>query len=118
MLVIHHQGERIDLIPAAHIPVTLNGIADFNIANALAAAAMCFLHGVPVDTIRESLATLTNSFSDSPGPLTIRDAPRRRSILDHPPNPAGERKTDRSGQSVPVPEDLGGPPPPTKNTTP
>src|SRR3546814_13678432 len=40
MLVIHHQGERIDLIPAAHIPVTLNGIADFNIANALAAAAM------------------------------------------------------------------------------
>src|SRR3546814_14252147 len=74
MLVIHHQGERIDLIPAAHIPVTLNGIADFNIANALAAAAMCFVHGVPVDTIRESLATFTNSFSDSPGRLNIRDA--------------------------------------------
>ncbi|EQB06485.1 cyanophycin synthetase [Sphingobium indicum] len=89
MLVIHHQGGRIDLMPAAHIPVTLNGIADFNIANALAAAAMCFVHGVPVDTIRESLATFTNSFSDSPGRLNIRDAHGRRFILDYAHNPAG-----------------------------
>src|SRR3546814_2187549 len=50
---------------------------------------MCFVHGVPVDTIRESLATFTNSFSDSPGRLNIRDAHGRRFILDYAHNPAG-----------------------------
>lgn len=89
MLVIHHSGERIELMSAAAIPATLGGLANFNIANALAAAAMCFVHEIPIDTIRESLVHFTNSFTDSPGRLNIRDAHERRFIVDYAHNPAG-----------------------------
>lgn len=89
MLVIHRSGERKELMPAAAIPATLDGIADFNIANALAAAAICFVHEIPADTIRQSLVQFTNSFTDSPGRLNIRDAHDRRFIVDYAHNPAG-----------------------------
>lgn len=38
-IVLHQQGERTELMPAADIPATLGRIAEFNIANALAAGA-------------------------------------------------------------------------------
>jgi cyanophycin synthetase len=89
LIVIHREGRRIELMQAADIPATLGGIAEFNIANALAAVAMCDAYGVPAEVIRDSLAAFSSSFDDCPGRLNIHDAHGMRFILDYAHNPAG-----------------------------
>jgi cyanophycin synthetase len=88
-IVVHRNGERIELMGAAEIPATLGGIAEFNIANALAAAAMCAAHRVPLEVIREGLSAFSSSFEDCPGRLNIHDAHGMRFVLDYAHNPAG-----------------------------
>jgi len=88
-LVLHDRGRRVELMSAAEIPATVGGIAEFNIANALAAAAMCAAHGISLDVIREGLSAFHCSFEDSPGRLNIHDAHGMRFILDYAHNPAG-----------------------------
>ncbi|MCB4858855.1 cyanophycin synthetase [Sphingobium sp. PNB] len=88
-IVIHRGEERIALMPASEIPATLGGIAEFNIANALAAVAMCFAHGVPLDAIREGLRAFTSSFEESPGRLNMMERDGIRIIVDYAHNPAG-----------------------------
>ncbi|WP_253201197.1 cyanophycin synthetase [Sphingomonas quercus] len=88
-IVLHRAGERIMVIAAAEIPATLGGIAEFNLANALAAVAMCAAEGVSLASIREGLRDFTTSFEDSPGRLNVHDAHGRRFILDYAHNPAG-----------------------------
>ncbi|MGN7999252.1 cyanophycin synthetase [Sphingomonas sp. 22176] len=88
-IVLHRGGERIEVMAAADIPATLGGIADFNIANALAAVAMCAAQRLSIDTIRDGLSPFSISFEDSPGRLNIHDAHGRRHILDYAHNPAG-----------------------------
>lgn len=90
-IVLHRAGESTELMPAADIPATLGGIAEFNIANALAAVAMCAVQRVPLDAIREGLRAFSASFEDSPGRLNIHDAHGMRCILDYAHNPAGLR---------------------------
>jgi cyanophycin synthetase len=87
-IVLHRTGERTPLMPAAEIPATLGGIAEFNIENALAAAAMTLAYGVPVDTVRRALASFTSSFEESPGRLNVDDGNGFRVIVDYAHNPA------------------------------
>jgi cyanophycin synthetase len=49
------QTEEIRIIEVAEIPVTLNGKAEFNIANALAAAAACRAHNLSTEEIAAAL---------------------------------------------------------------
>lgn len=81
--------EHIHVLQADEIPATLKGIADFNIANALAATAMCAAYGVPLETIRNGLRDFSTSYEDSPGRLNIRDVGGIRVLLDYAHNPAG-----------------------------
>jgi cyanophycin synthetase len=78
----------IDLINVADVPATLGGLASFNAENAMAAAAMAYAHGVPVDAIRKGLANFSTSFEDSPGRMNIHDAHGFRVIVDYAHNPA------------------------------
>jgi cyanophycin synthetase len=88
-IVLHRDGSREPLMGVAEIPATLDGIAEFNIANALAAVAMCAAQGIAPDTIRAGLAGFSSSFEDSPGRLNLRDAYGMRFIMDYAHNPAG-----------------------------
>jgi cyanophycin synthetase len=88
-IVLHDRAKRTELMGAAEIPATIGGIAEFNIANALAAAAMCAAHRVPLSVIRDGLSAFHCSFEDSPGRLNIHDAHGMRFILDYAHNPAG-----------------------------
>ncbi len=90
-IVIHDDHEAIPLMPVAEIPATLDGMAEFNVANALAAVAVCHAHGVPLATIRTGLSTFTTSFEQSPGRLNVFDGHGFRVILDYAHNPAGLR---------------------------
>jgi cyanophycin synthetase len=87
-IVVHRDAHRIPLMRAAEVPATINGMAEFNIANALAAAAMCAAHGVPLDTIRTGLAHFSSSYDLSPGRLNIYDGHPFRVIVDYAHNPA------------------------------
>lgn len=87
-IVTYRDGAREVLMPIADIPATLGGMAEFNIENAMAAAAMCLAHGVPPATIRRALAAFENSFEESPGRLNIDDSHGFRVIVDYAHNPA------------------------------
>lgn len=88
-LVILDGDRRIPLISVDAVPATLRGQAQFNIANALAAALIAYGLRIPVDTIAAGLASFQSSFEDNPGRLNIHDAHGFRVILDYAHNPAG-----------------------------
>jgi cyanophycin synthetase len=89
VVVVHDRGAREHVMHAAEVPATLDGMAEFNIANALAAIAMAVAHGVPVPTIRSAMATFQSSFELNPGRLNVHDGHGFRIILDYAHNPAG-----------------------------
>jgi cyanophycin synthetase len=90
-IVIHDDRDSIHLMRAAEIPATLDGLAEFNVQNALGAIAMAYAQGVPVNVIRMALSTFTTSFEQSPGRLNVFDGHGFRVILDYAHNPAGLR---------------------------
>jgi cyanophycin synthetase len=88
-LVLFRGGRREVLMKAADIPATIHGMAVFNIANALAAAAIGVGHNVPLHTIRSALATFQSSFEQNPGRLNVHDGHGFRVIVDYAHNAAG-----------------------------
>jgi cyanophycin synthetase len=56
---------EVQLVRIADIPITFGGAAPYNVANALAAAALAWSLGVPDDAIARALTTF--SASDNPG---------------------------------------------------
>ena len=88
-IVIHDEGDAIHLMRAAEIPATLDGLAEFNVQNALGAVAMAYAQGVPVNVIRMALSTYSTSFAQNPGRLNVFDGHGFRVILDYAHNPAG-----------------------------
>lgn len=87
-IVLYRANARDVLMQAGDIPATLGGIAEFNIANAMAAAAMAIAHGIPLETVRRALSGFGNSFEESPGRLNINDDHGFRVIVDYAHNPA------------------------------
>jgi cyanophycin synthetase len=88
-IVVHDRMSREHVMHAAEIPATLEGLAEFNTANALAAIAMCVAHGVPVPAIRSAMGSFQSSFELNPGRLNVHDGHGFRVILDYAHNPAG-----------------------------
>jgi cyanophycin synthetase len=88
-IAVHRDGVRELVMPAAAIPATLHGMAEFNIANACAAVAMAVAHGVRLITIRSALATFRSTYEQNPGRLNVHDAHGFRVIFDYAHNVAG-----------------------------
>jgi cyanophycin synthetase len=89
VIVAHDRGAREHVMHAAEIPATLDGMAEFNIANALAAITMALAHDVGLGTIRSALATFQSSYELNPGRLNVHDGHGFRVILDYAHNPTG-----------------------------
>lgn len=88
-IVVHQEGRRRLLMRAGEIPATLGGLAEFNVQNALAAAAMAIGGGASLQTVRLALATFGTSYEQNPGRLNIFDGHGFRVIMDYAHNPAG-----------------------------
>ncbi|MFN3944701.1 MAG: cyanophycin synthetase [Allosphingosinicella sp.] len=88
-IVLHQDGRREMVLKAGSIPATVHGMATFNIANAMAAIAMCIAHGVSLLTIRSALMTFQSTFEQNPGRLNIHDEHGFRVIVDYAHNAAG-----------------------------
>jgi cyanophycin synthetase len=88
-LVVYRDGRREALMGATDIPATLHGAATFNIANALAAAAIAIANGVPTATVKAALSSFQSTFEQNPGRLNIHDDHGFRVIADYAHNAAG-----------------------------
>ncbi|MDO9370366.1 MAG: cyanophycin synthetase [Sphingopyxis sp.] len=87
-ILLYRNGERFPIIPASDIPATLGGAAEFNVLNALAAAAITAAYGIPLPIIAAGLAAFHPSFEDSPGRLNIVNAHGIKVVVDYAHNPA------------------------------
>ncbi len=76
-------SERICAV--ADVPITLEGAARHNIANALAAAALAFAMGVSMDDVRRGLTTMTQQ--QNPGRGNVFEVDGFRVIIDFAHNP-------------------------------
>jgi cyanophycin synthetase len=90
-LVIHDGGRRLPVLHADEIPATLQGLAEFNVANALAAIAIGHAQAVPLETIAAALRGFNSSHADNPGRFNVHDGLGFRVIVDYAHNPAAMR---------------------------
>lgn len=87
VLTHRHGRERVPLVPVGEVPITDGGRAVHNVKNALAAAALAWSLGLPLEAIRSGLRSF--EASDNPGRGNIETSPRGvRVILDFGHNPA------------------------------
>jgi cyanophycin synthetase len=84
-------GKRVtDLGSVAGAPLTFGGAARYNVANALAAAALAWSLGIPDAAIAKALATFGSVPEDNPGRGWLVRAPKGpRVLFDFGHNPAG-----------------------------
>jgi len=81
--------KRTELLSVADVPVTLGGAARYNIANALAAAAIAALSGIESKFIRKGLAAFDNSVEANPGRLNHFELGGVQALVDYAHNPHG-----------------------------
>ncbi|HEV2082514.1 MAG TPA: cyanophycin synthetase [Brevundimonas sp.] len=91
MISLHDRGERHTLCPADAIPATWNGLAAFNVQNAMAAIAMAVAAGAAPARAAEALASFTSDFAQNPGRMNMHDAHGFRVVLDYAHNPEALR---------------------------
>jgi UDP-N-acetylmuramoyl-L-alanyl-D-glutamate--2,6-diaminopimelate ligase len=74
------------------VEVMLPLLGDFNVANALAAAATAWAAGAHLHDIRQGLRTFTTSFFQAPGRLNLLDVGGVRVVIDYCHNVDGMRQ--------------------------
>lgn len=87
--LVYAQGEQSHkLLSLKEIPLSMQGLAAFNIANVLAAAAACFSAGVPVAVIKQGIRTFGLQKWHNPGRCQVYRLDGVRVILDYGHNAA------------------------------
>ena len=84
-------AERRRVMGVDEIPITMGGAARYNVANALAAAAIAERLGLPIDAIRAGLARFESDAHANPGRLNRFDLGGIQAIVDFAHNPHGLR---------------------------
>jgi cyanophycin synthetase len=74
---------------AVKIPMTMGGMADFMIANALASCLAAFAQGVDIELIRRGVRTFQVSAEQTPGRMNLFDLGDYHTLVDYAHNPHG-----------------------------
>lgn len=85
-LVIRSSDPEIHVVSARNAPITIQGVATFNTANALAAVAALYGLGTPVPVIRTGIGTFHPSASQNPGRMNLIDFVDFKVIVDYAHN--------------------------------
>jgi cyanophycin synthetase len=88
-LVLARGGERIEVAPVEQVPITFDGAARHNVANALAAIGMASAIGIPVEAMATGLRRVGNNPEDNPGRANLFERDGVRVLLDYAHNPHG-----------------------------
>ena len=75
VVVLQPNGEADHLTPVVDVPVTLSGLSEHNIANALAAAAAALGLGLPREAVVEGLRTFAPDPRHNPGRMNVYSLP-------------------------------------------
>ena len=87
-LVVLTRGRVERLLPVLEVPVTLAGLASFNVANALAAAAAAIAAGLPREAVLDGLRSFRPDPAQNPGRMNVLDLDGRAVIVDMAHNEA------------------------------
>jgi cyanophycin synthetase len=90
-LALYDKGRRWPIIHAEQIPATLNGMARFNVANALAAILAGHRLGASPELMARTLRAFTSSHAENPGRFNVHDTHGFRVIVDYAHNPGAMR---------------------------
>ncbi len=94
-VIIRDSELDINICTLEQIPITFDGMIDFNISNTLAAIAA--LHGVniPIDQIRNGIMTFYPTPNQNPGRMNLFDFQKYKVLLDYGHNPESARAMHR-----------------------
>ena len=82
-VVLYSSEPSVHILSVLEAPITLSGVAVFNIANVLAAVAALHGLGVPVDMIRNGITTFHPSATQNPGRMNLIDFVTFKVIVDY-----------------------------------
>jgi UDP-N-acetylmuramyl tripeptide synthase len=99
-LLLTDKGQREVICSVGEIPITLQGAAHHNIANALAAAAVTLRLGASVEQVRSGLKTM--SPQKNPGRSNLYDVQGFRVLVDFAHNPHAMRALFGVARSLPA----------------
>ena len=94
------RGKRERICDSHDIPITLGGVARHNVANALAAAALCYCLGLSVDAIAAGLMTMDQG--GNPGRCNIYEVGGVKVLVDFAHNPAAMRSVLNMARAIPA----------------
>jgi len=94
-LTILNGSDRIQVETFANIPITFNGMADFNISNAMAAVLAAYAEGVSMEDIRTALMHFKPSVALTPGRMNFFQFRNFSVIVDFAHNPHGFKAISR-----------------------
>ena len=90
-IVVARDGRAEVIAHLDQVPITLDGAARYNVANALGASLLAAAMGLPRAAIAEGLSAVTNSPEGNPGRLNLFEFGGLRVVLDFAHNPHGLR---------------------------
>ena len=88
-LLLAHNGLTHPITDLAHLPISMGGLAAYQVANALAAAAAAWAMGVPLSTITAALKNFHTDVKHSGGRFNMFRLNEGLVILDYVHNQAG-----------------------------
>jgi len=101
-LLFVHRRRATRVIHAADVPVTLGGVARYNVANALGAILLASALGIPRDAIAEGLRRFKGSPKDNPGRGHLFDVNGATVVVDFAHNPHGMRALIAAAGAMPA----------------
>jgi cyanophycin synthetase len=90
-LCLHHLGLEYDLGAVLSMPLSISGIATYNVANLAAAALAAITLGIPAALIAAVFARFGESMSDNPGRMMRFEFNGVHVLIDYAHNPDGLR---------------------------
>jgi UDP-N-acetylmuramyl tripeptide synthase len=90
-LLLNHRGAEYDLGPVAQMPLSMGGIASYNIANLAGAALAAAALGIAAATIAQVFARFGAHLNDNPGRMMRFDVRGVKVLIDYAHNPDGLR---------------------------
>ena len=95
-------GERHDLGAVADMPLTLNGVAPYNVANIAGASVLAAVMGVPIAAIQTTLLQFGAAQTHNPGRLQLSRFGSMTVLVDYAHNPDGLAALCRAAASMPA----------------
>lgn len=90
-LLLHFGGKEHDLGAVRDLPLSLGGVAAYNIANMAGAALAAAALGIPPATIAQVLAVFGTQLTDNPGRMMRFEKAGVQVLIDYAHNPDGLR---------------------------